>query len=107
MRKANKRPLDSRAFDAIQAARRLTPAEFINQARVESPPKDWVTSDAISAASGLAESTVAKHIRSLRQLGKVEERKFTIRAGKRVMPVTHYRLSEDAAAVYFPNGLPE
>lgn len=107
MRKATKPSLDSRAFDAIQAARRLTPAEFINQARVETPPRDWVTSEAIAAASGLAEATVANHIRRLRQMGKVEDRKFTVRAGKRVMPVMHYRLSQDAAAVYFPNGLPE
>lgn len=107
MSKATKPSLDSRAFDAIQAARRITPAEFINLARIETPPKGWVTAEAIAAAAGLAESSVTKHIRSLRQMGKVEERKFTIRAGKRIMPVTHYRLSKDAAAVYFPNGLPE
>lgn len=104
MRKANR--LDTSAFDKIQEARTVTPAEYLNRQRIQEPPKGWVTAEQIVQATGLAFATVSKHIIALRRLGKVKEQKFTIQAGKRVMPVNHYYLCPDAASVYFPNGLP-
>lgn len=101
-RKAN---LDSAAFDKIQAGRRLSPIEFLHQARVETPPAGWFTASEIAAAAGLAEPTISKHIKTLRAQGHIEERKFTIRAGKRIMPIAHYMLSPAARAVYFPSPL--
>jgi len=59
----------------------------------------------MAVAVGLAEVTIQKHIKTLRDQGHLTERKFTIRAGKRIMPITHYMLSPAARAVYFPSPL--
>lgn len=103
--KPQKANLDSAAFDKIQADRRLSPVEFLHQVRIETPPPGWVTSAQMAAAVGLAEVTIQKHIKTLRDQGHLTERKFTIRAGKRIMPITHYMLSPAARAVYFPSPL--
>lgn len=103
-RKPKSNQLDSSDFDRIQEARaNITPAEYLAETRLDSVPPGWYRSDEVAAKRGIAGGSINRHIRGLRAKGQLEERKYTIRAGSRIMPVLHYRLTEEACKIY---GLP-
>lgn len=102
-RKPNKKPaFDSQEFDLVQATRtKILPWQFLAASRIEKIPEGFYSSETIAKAAGLSAGSVGRHLVGLRRAGAIlEERKFTIQAGPRIMPVWHYRLSQAAVIAY-------
>lgn len=103
-RKTKPGQLDSSDFDRIQETRaKLSPGEYLAEYRLDTVPPGWYRSDEIMASRKIAGGSINRHIRGLRLKGQLDEKKYTIRAGSRIMPVMHYRLTEEACKIY---GLP-
>lgn len=102
MARKRNRGLDSKDFDSIQETRAglSKAALFLASARVEAVPPGWFRSEEIAAAAGLSIGSIGRHITALRKMGAIDERKFTVTVGSRILPVAHYMLSKDAARAY-------
>ena len=64
----------------------------VGNKRPEDVPEGWRTSEEIANEVGKSVPHTQKMLFAAVKLGKVETQKFVIQAGKRVMPVVHYKL---------------
>ena len=55
-------------------------------------PPGWFTPEQLRKKFQLSSAAITSRLRSLLKAGKIERKKFKVAQGKRIMPISHYKL---------------